>query len=308
MPDTGDLEGLVDGLSGALIPMTVLVIVMILALRFARPIVRRVLRAGLERRVASDADRDIAVLEVQKRVDTLESLTVSVTRILIVALVVMIVLVFFDLGAVLAGLGVLLAALAFAGQDVVKDYLMGTLILIENQYYKGDVIRVAGVSGTVEDLSLRRTTLRDLSGEVHIISNGEIRVASNLTRLFARVNLDVEVAYGTDIDRAIGTIDSVGRELAADPGWADRILEPPAVLRVAELGDSGITIKVVGMVRAAEQWAVTGELRRRLLGAFAREGIEIPFPHRVVINRPVDGTAPPTEDVVAAGLGEESPD
>jgi small-conductance mechanosensitive channel len=308
MPDTGALEGLINDLSGALVPMFLLVIAMILALRFARPVVRRLLRAGLERRIAEEPDRDIAVLEVQKRVDTLESLAVSVIRILIVALVVLIVLVFFDLGGVVAGLGIVLAALAFAGQDVVRDYLMGVLILIENQYYKGDVIRVAGVSGTVEDLSLRRTTLRDLSGEVHIISNGEIRVASNLTRLFARVNLDVEVAYGTDIDRAMAAIDAVGRDLAADPSWADRILEPPASLRVNELGDSGITIKVVGMVRAAEQWAVTGELRRRLLTTFAREGIEIPFPHRVVINRSGEGADAAAEGPVAAAVGDEPPD
>jgi small-conductance mechanosensitive channel len=292
MPDSGALQGLLASLSGAVLPMAALVVVMILALRFARPLVRRALRSGLERRIESGADRDIAVAEVAKRVDTLESLVVSITRIMIVALVVLIVLVFFDLGGVVAGLGLVLAALAFAGQDVVRDYLMGALILVENQYYKGDVIRVAGLAGTVEDLSLRRTTLRDLSGEVHIISNGEIRVASNLTRLFARVNLAVQVAYGTDIDRAIATIDATGRGLADDPAWADRIIEPPATLRVDELGDSGITIRVVGMVRAAEQWAVTGELRRRLLTAFATEGIEIPFPHRVVINRSADGREP----------------
>jgi small-conductance mechanosensitive channel len=307
MPDTGALQGLLGSLSGAVLPMAVLVIVMILALRFARPIVRRMLRAGLERRIETGIDRDIAVAEVAKRVDTLESLVVSITRVIILALVVLIVLVFFDLGAVVAGLGLVLAGLAFAGQDVVKDYLMGALILIENQYYKGDIVSVAGRSGVVEDLSLRRTTLRDLSGQVHIISNGEIRTATNMTRLFARVNLGVEVAYGTDIDHAIDVIDGVGRRLAEDPAWADRLLEPPTVLRVDELGESGVTIKVVGLVRAAEQWAVTGELRRRLLAAFAKEGIEIPFPHRVVINRSV-GSGEPSPDGAAVAVGDDAVD
>lgn len=211
---------------------------------------------------------------------------VSVIRLSVVGLAALLLLAIFDLGPVIAGLGLVIAAFAFAGQDIVKDYLMGFLIILENQYYKGDVVTIDGTTGTVEELALRRTTLRDLDGAVHVVSNGLVRQATNRTRLFARVNVGVQVAYGTDMDRAIATIDRVGRELAADPAWADRVLEPPATLRVDELADSGITIKVVGMVRAGEQWAVTGEFRKRILAAFAGEGIEIPFPHRVVISRP----------------------
>ena len=297
MPSAPDLGPILGSLSGAVIPIAVVLVLALLGLRFARPLVRRILREMLVRQVAEGRERDVTMPEIQKRVDTLEAVVLSVTRIVVAALAVLLILVIFDLTAVIAGLGLLAAAFAFAGQDIVKDYLMGFLIIVENQYYKGDVVTIGGVSGTVEDIALRRTTLRDLDGNVHVISNGDVRMATNRTRLFARVNLGIQVAYATDMDRAIATIDRVGRQLAADPGWADRVLEPPATLRIDELGDSGVTIKVVGMVRAGDQWAVAGEFRRRILVAFAAAGIEIPFPHRVVISRaePADDRSGPAD-------------
>jgi len=286
MPSAPDLGPLLEGIGDAVVPIAIVLVAALLLLRFARPLVRRVLHRILERQMTEGTERSIAQPEIQKRVDTLESIVVSVIRLSVVGLAALLLLAIFDLGPVIAGLGLVIAAFAFAGQDIVKDYLMGFLIILENQYYKGDVVTIDGTTGTVEELALRRTTLRDLDGAVHVVSNGLVRQATNRTRLFARVNVGVQVAYGTDMDRAIATIDRVGRELAADPAWADRVLEPPATLRVDELADSGITIKVVGMVRAGEQWAVTGEFRKRILAAFAGEGIEIPFPHRVVISRP----------------------
>jgi small conductance mechanosensitive channel len=124
--------------------------------------------------------------------------------------------------------------------------------------------------------------LRDLDGIVHHIPNGEIRVASNFTRHFARVNLDVSVAYDTDLDHAISVINRVGQELAEDGKWRKVIKSPPRVLRVNNLGDSGIDIKILGDVKAMEQWAVMGELRLRIKKAFDAEGIEIPWPHTKV--------------------------
>ena len=139
-------------------------------------------------------------------------------------------------------------------------------------------MRIAGVTGTVEDFTLRRTTLRDLDGVVHTVPNGEIKVASNLTRVWARINQDVTVAYGTDIDRAIAVVDDVGRAMAADPVWKRRVLEAPRVERVEALGEYGITLKILGTVRAAEQWAAGGEFRKRLLAAFAGERHRDPPP------------------------------
>jgi small conductance mechanosensitive channel len=168
----------------------------------------------------------------------------------------------------------------------VRDYLNGALILVENQYAIGDVVQIAGVSGKVEDFTLRRTTLRDGDGTVHTVPNGEITVASNLTRVFANVNLDVQVVYGTDIERAKATVDRVGTDLADDPDWGPRILVAPRMDRVSALGDYGITIAITAKVRASEQWAVGGELRRRLLDAFKESGVEIAQPHSVLLTQP----------------------
>jgi len=184
-------------------------------------------------------------------------------------------------------------AVGFGAQSLVRDYLNGSLILIENQFGRGDVVRLAGVAGTVEDFTLRRTTLRDLDGVVHTVPNGEIKVASNLTRVWSRINQDVTVAYGTDIDMAIEVVDNVGREMAGDPIWKRRVLDAPRVERVAALAENGVTLKILGTVRAADQWAAAGDLRKRLLVAFKEHGIEIPRPQRVVLARDVAGALRP---------------
>src|SRR4029077_9784379 len=129
------------------------------------------------------------------------------------------------IGPAVAGLGVVGIAVGFGAQPLVRDYLNGALILVENQYAIGDVVRLAGVAGTVEDFTLRRTTLRDLDGVVHTVPNGEVKVASNLTRVWSRINQNVTVAYGTDIDKATEVVDAVGREMAGEPAWHRRILE-----------------------------------------------------------------------------------
>jgi small-conductance mechanosensitive channel len=188
-----------------------------------------------------------------------------------------------DIGPAIAGLGIAGIAIGLGTQHLVRDYLNGALILVENQFAKGDVVRIAGVSGTVEDFTLRRTTLRDQDGTVHTVPNGEITVASNLTRVYARVNQDVQVVYGTDIEHATAVVARVGGEMREDPVWGPRILEAPSVERVSALGEYGVTLKIVGKVRASEQWAVGGELRKRLLAAFEAEGVEIPQPQRMVL-------------------------
>jgi small-conductance mechanosensitive channel len=271
--------------------LVVLVVVVggFLVLRLGRGFIRRTLERSLTR-AASQAGLPpgLAEVEAAKRAATLEGLLYSVLRLAVFATVGLVLLAVFDLLPVIAALGLVGAAIAFAGQDIIRDYLNGVLIVMENQFGAGDVVRIGGaggVSGTVELVGLRRTELRDLDGVVHIVPNGEIRIASNLTRIHAGINLDVAVGYGTDVDHVMAVIDAIGVEMAADEAWAERILETPAALRVNELADSGVVIKVVGRVRAGDQWAATGELRRRILGAFAREGIEIPFPHRVVISR-----------------------
>jgi len=221
---------------------------------------------------------------IKKRRDTLVGVLTGVGRVFIVIVAIMMILdeAGVPIASVLVGLGIAGLAIGFGAQYLIRDLIAGMFIIMENQYRVGDVARVADVAGLVEEVTLRKTVLRDLDGIVHHVPNGEIRTASNYTRHFARVNLDVSVAYGTDLDHAISVINRVGKALAEDERWRKVIKSPPQVLRVNNLGDSGIDIKIMGDVKPMEQWAVTGELRLRIKKAFDAEGIEIPWPHTKV--------------------------
>ena len=270
-----------------LVSVALIVIVTVVAMRLASVFVHGIVKALLDREATEGTAQELSAVELKKRMDTLDDLGAHAIQFFIVVIAAITVLgqLGLDIGPAIAGLGVVGVAVGFGAQHLVRDYLNGALILIENQFSKGDVIRAAGVSGTVEDFSLRRTTLRDLDGVVHTVPNGEIKVASNLTRVWARINQNVTVAYGTDIDKAIEIVDGVGRELSQDPVWKRRILEPPRVERVEALGEYGITLKILGSVRAPEQWSAAGEFRKRLLAALEANGIEIPRPQRVILSR-----------------------
>ncbi len=187
-----------------------------------------------------------------------------------------------NIAPLLAGAGIAGLAIGFGAQSLVKDIISGLFILLEDQYRKGDVARVAGIAGLVEDINLRRTVLRDLDGIQHHIPNGEITSASNLTKQWSRVNINIGVAYDTDLDHAIKVLNKVGMSMIEDAKWAPDIIKPPQVLRVDKFGDSAIEIKVLGDTRPLRQWDVMGELRLRIKRAFDREGIVIPFPQRDV--------------------------
>jgi len=221
---------------------------------------------------------------MKRRTDTLLSVFIGSGKVLIAIVVVFMVLseMGIPIAPVLAGFGIAGIAVGFGAQYLIRDLIAGIFILLENQYRVGDVAKVADIWGLVEEVNLRKTVLRDLDGAVHHVPNGEIKVASNYSRHFARVNLDVSVAYGTDLDHAISVINRVGQELAADESWGKLVINAPYALRVNKLGDSGIDIKILGDVKPLQQWAVTGELRLRIKKAFDAEGIEIPWPHTKV--------------------------
>lgn len=222
--------------------------------------------------------------ELKKRSDTLVSVIVTSLQVIIIAILFFMILsqVGIDISSVLVGAGVVGLAIGFGSQSLVKDLLAGLFIILENQYRKGDVVNIAGIGGVVEEINLRRTVLRDLDGTIHIVPNGQIGVASNLTKLWSRANFNISVGYGTDLDKAIAVINRVGQEMAKDPQWAQFLISPPRALRVDNLGDSGIEIKVLGDTKPIKQWDVMGELRLRLKKAFDAEGIEIPWPHTKV--------------------------
>ena len=256
-------------------------IVLILALALAadlllRWLVPHVLRPLVQQRMRGKPDE-----EGQKRLHTLTSVLEGTGRAVLVAWAIFTILpeAGVTITPILASVGI---ALGFGAQSLVRDTINGLFILMDNQYSQGDVVTVAGISGRVEDVGLRRTVLRDLDGVVHYVPNGHIAVASNLTEEWSRVNLNVSVAYGEDIDRVFAIIDRVGRELAADPLFAPLIISPPRALRVESMSDTGVAIKVLGDTQPVRQWEVTGELRRRLIRAFLEENVRVPFPPHVV--------------------------
>ena len=229
---------------------------------------------------ASTVDRD----EVMKRSQTLSSVFVgaAVSLIYVSALFMVLTELSVPIGPVLGGFGIAGIAVGFGAQYLVRDLIAGVFILAENQYRTGDVVTIAGISGLVESINLRRTVLRDLDGQVHVIPNGEITVASNKTKYWSRVNLDIGVAYKEDVDRVITVLNDVGDEIAADPYFGLMLITPPQVLRLNSLDDSAVTFKMLGDCKPMKQWEIMGEMRKRIKTRFDAEGIEIPFPHQTV--------------------------
>jgi len=187
-----------------------------------------------------------------------------------------------QLGPLLATAGIGALAIGFGAQSLVKDVISGFFIILENQYRIGDAIEVAGVSGLVESLSLRRTVLRDLEGRVHTIPNGEIKVVSNLSKEWSRSVIDVGISYKEDIDRVIDLLSEIGRELEAQEPYRSAILEPLQILGVERFGESQLVIRVMVKTAPLKQWEVGRELRRRIKNRFDEKGIQIPFPHRML--------------------------
>jgi small conductance mechanosensitive channel len=180
-----------------------------------------------------------------------------------------------DLGPLIAGAGIVGVAVGFGSQNLVRDFISGIFMLMEDQYGVGDVVDAGPATGTVEGVGLRTTRLRDVDGTLWHIPNGEIRRVGNRSQGWARALVDVEVAYSTDLDDATRTIERVAHELYVDERWASRILEQPEVWGVEELGPGGIRVRLVAKTRPLEQWKVARELRARLKVAFDRAGIEV---------------------------------
>jgi small conductance mechanosensitive channel len=194
-----------------------------------------------------------------------------------------------NLATLITGAGVIGIIIGIGAQSAIKDFLAGIFIITENQYRVGDIVSLStttggmdGVTGVVEDVSIRITKLRDLHGNLHIVPNGLAGVITNLSYKFANVNIDVGVSYASDIDKVEKVMNEVGKKMAAEAPWDDKIIEPIQFLRLDDFGDSSITIKALGKVKPATQWETAAEFRRRLKIAFEKNGIEIPFQQVVV--------------------------
>lgn len=274
----------IEKVGGWLLEHGVLILIVIVAAYVVYRFVKVLVPEIIERSVRTRGKGRHAKEEAVKRARTVSSIITSVIGIIILIMAVFIILseIGIDVAPLLAGAGVVGIAVGFGAQSLIRDLLGGLFIIIEDQYNKGDVVKIAGIAGIVEEINLRRTILRDLDGTVHSVPNGEIKVASNYTKEWSRVNLNIPVSYNEDLDHVIKVINKVGEELAKDEVFGAMILTPPQVLRVDNFADSGIEIKVLGDTRPIKQWDVMGELRKRIKKAFDEEGIEIPWPHTKV--------------------------
>ena len=221
----------------------------------------------------------------EQRLETVISVLSSLVTVLVWATAGIMIIGLFNinLAPLFAGAGVAGIAIGFGAQSVVSDFLSGFFMLFEDQYGVGDVVDLGEASGTVEDFSLRTTTIRDVSGTVWHIRNSEIARVGNKSQLWSRAVLDVEVAYDTDLRRAEGIIQRVADDLWRDPEFTDGdIIDPPQVWGIERLGADGVAIRLVVKTDPAEQWTVARELRLRIKEALDEAGIEIPFPQRTV--------------------------
>jgi len=225
-----------------------------------------------------------STIEEKKRRKTVEQILSGVLRFIVWPLAIMLVIAQLgvEIGPLIAGAGIVGLAVGFGAQSLVKDIIAGLFIIVENQYGVGDVVQIAGITGQVKRITLRKTVLRDLDGIVHHIPNGAIDKASNYSSEYSGINLNVSVAYDTNIDKVTKIVNKVDEIMAKDPAWKDDIIEVPSFLRVDRLGDSSMDIKITGTVKPLKQWDVTGELRKRIKEAFDKENIIIPYPQTVV--------------------------
>jgi moderate conductance mechanosensitive channel len=235
-------------------------------------------------RLTVTADHHQSVEAEEKREETLIRVFTWSILLMIVIMASMMILqeIGIPIGPMLAGAGILGLAIGFGGQYLIRDYITGFLIIFENQYRIGDIVRLDATEGMVEDISLRMTTLRDLDGTVHHVPHGDIKRVSNLSKYFSRINMNINVSYQADLDKVVLVINRVGNELAADPQWKEDINKAPRFFRVEDFTDTAVTIKVVGETIPNRQWDVGGEFRKRIKDAFDQEGIYMPIVQRIV--------------------------
>jgi small conductance mechanosensitive channel len=294
---------IIDAVLGKPLAIAGIVLVAIIVNRIARRAIKRGLRTlnsgavkerlGAVRRATPDAllETGETSLRAEQRIEALGSVLSSVTSFVILVVAGLMILgeLGINLAPLLAGAGVVGIALGFGAQSLVKDFLSGIFILVEDQFGVGDIVDLdATTSGTVEAVSLRTTRLRAVDGTVWHVPNGDIRRVGNMSQHWSRALLDIQVAYGTDLEHAKAVIERVAGEVAQED---TAVLEAPDLWGVEQLGVNGVTLRLVVKTTPSEQWRVSRLLRERIKTAFDAEGIQIPFPQQQVWYRPADEPA-----------------
>jgi len=234
------------------------------------------LRAGKKTKTNSE--------EAEKRINTLTGIVQSITKILLWSVFMMIFLkkIGIDITPILASAGILGLAVGFGAQELVRDFISGFFILLENQIRTGDVAIINGTGGLVEKIELRTITLRDFAGVVHIFQNGKINTLSNMTKEWSAIVLDIGVAYKENIHQVMQLMQKVGENLKNDETLGSSMLEPIEIFGLDKFSDSALVIKARLKTKPGMQWSVGREYRKRLKEEFDSNNIEIPFPHTTV--------------------------
>ena len=259
----------------------IMVIALIIILRAVRFSINRLKKILVKR---AEDDEDVDTAEAEKRITTLTGIVQGAVRVVLYTIFIIMLLSKFgiDVGPLLASAGILGLAIGFGAQELVRDYISGFFMLLEDQVRTGDVAIINGTGGLVEKIEMRTITLRDLSGVAHIFQNGKISTLSNMTKDWSAMVFDIGVAYKENVDQVMEIMKQVGEEMQNDPKHGPNILEPLEIFGLDQFGDSALVIKARLKTKPIMQWGVGREFRRRLKIAFDKHNIEIPFPHTTV--------------------------
>lgn len=261
--------------------LLIVFVLLFISFRLANALINS-LRNGLVKRAAGKINTDAE--EAEKRINTLVGIIRGLVKIVLWTIFLMIILkkIGIDIGPILASAGILGLAVGFGAQELVRDFISGFFILLENQIRTGDVAIINGTGGLVEKIELRTITLRDLSGVVHIFQNGKINTLSNMTKEWSAVVLEIGVAYKEKVDTVMEMMQSVGEKIKEDDEFGKSILQPIEIFGLDKFGDSAIVIKARIKTKPGMQWTIGREYRKRLKVMFDENNIEIPFPHTTV--------------------------
>ncbi len=250
---------------------------MVILYAYSGPIVDRIVRSTLRAAEGGFEDEGVKAAELEKRSATIVSLATTLLRLGIFGVGLLIFVGLTGGAWLLVIIGLFIAGMAIAGQSIVLDYLMGVLIIVEGQFFQGDNIELGGVpwKGTVESVGLRRTVVRDVDGTVYSISNGEMRLVANRTRIFAAAEVRVRGIRQGDLGTVRAVMEQVGRAVAAEPEFADSIIEAPRLTFVDEADDLGSVAVMRGKVVAADRWRIATEISMRLDEALVAGGVEL---------------------------------
>jgi len=261
--------------------LIIVLIIIIVTFRVVRFSLRKLKKTLINR---ADKNNEVDTIEATKRINTLTHIIHGLIRIILWSIFIMIILqkLGVNIAPILASAGIIGLAVGFGAQELVRDFISGFFIILENQIRTGDVAIINGTGGLVEQINLRTTTLRDFAGVIHVFQNGKINNISNMTKDWSAIVFDIGVAYKENPQMVMDLMKQTGLELQNDPEFKDKIIEPIEIFGLDQFADSAIVIKARIKTKPIQQWNVGREYRKRLKYAFDQHNIEIPFPHVTV--------------------------